>query len=192
MKFLAATLAMLTFVISPMAVQNAHGQLELTLGGGISSPQGDYGDQADTGWALTTGVGYRVAPFFALGAEVGFVGNSSTDESLGVSYDVSTSIQHYTGMAKVLFPVGRHNVYGKGVLGSYRGIAKVSGPLGEASAENTDPGYGIGGGFMVNGDKPSSFYFDIMYHQVKYDGDDEATKFVTYNVGGVFTINLFN
>jgi hypothetical protein len=195
MKILATVVAMVVLIVAPMGAQNAHSQVEITLGGGVNSPLGDYSDQAKTGWAFTTGIGYRLTPFLALGAEVSFYGNKGSDElsqSLGVGYDVSSSIQQYAAMAKVLLPAGANNVYGKGVFGSYRGIAKVSGPLGDGEAENTDPGYGIGGGFVFNGEGISSFYVELMYHRVNYDGTDVATSFMSYNAGAVFNFNLLN
>ncbi|MDH3216922.1 MAG: outer membrane beta-barrel protein [Candidatus Krumholzibacteria bacterium] len=195
MKYVATVVAMVAFVFTPMVVENAHGQAEFTLGGGVNSPLGDYSDAAKTGWAFTTGIGYRLSRFLAVGAEFTFNRNQATDEvsqSLGVSYDVTTSIHQYAATAKVLLPAGRHNLYGKGVVGSYRGVAKVSGPLGEASAENTDPGFGIGGGFLISGESNSSLYIDVIYHQVKFDGSDVDTNFVTYSAGAVFSFNLFD
>lgn len=195
MKYLSILMIAILLILTPMAVQNAHSQVEITIGAGVNTPLGEYADEAQTGWAFTTGIAYRFTRFLALGAEITVNGNQATDEvsqQLGVDYDVSTSIQQYAAMAKLLLPAGKHNLYGKGVVGSYRGVAKVSGPLGEASAENTDPGFGLGGGFLINGDKNASFFFDAMYHHVKYDGADADTNFMTYSAGAVFSVNLFN
>jgi hypothetical protein len=105
---------------------------------------------------------------------------------------VSTRIQQYAGFAKVVVPVGKYSVFGKGMVGSYRGIVNYSGPLGDTKAENTDPGYGLGGGFMIDGNHNTSFFFDVMYHHVSYDDSTSDTNFMSFDIGGVFRVSLFD
>jgi len=181
--------------VMPLAVQNAQAQLELTMGAGLNTPLGDFKDEIKNGWVFSTGVGYRIAPVLVVGAQVGFFGSNASDvimEGLSPGSEVTTTIQQFAGYAKVLIPVGKHNVFAKGVLGSYRGIIKYSGPLGDAKGENTDPGYGIGGGVMVNGDTNTSFFLDVTYHHVSFDDTSVDTNFMSYSLGGVFRVNLFD
>jgi hypothetical protein len=195
MKAIATVLVATALVILPMAVQNANAQLEVTLGGGLNSPMGDYGDEANAGYAFMTGVAYRLAPFLAVGAEIGLYGNSASDDVLAgftPGTELSTRIVQYAGMAKVLIPVGRHNLFAKGLLGSYDGTAKLTSPVfGEASISNSELGYGIGGGFLIRGERSSSFFLDVTYHHIAFDGSTIDTNFMTYSVGAVFGINLF-
>ncbi len=182
MKAITTIFVAAALVITPMAVQNAHAQLEFSLGGGLNSPMGDWGDQVNAGYAFMTGVGYRLAPFLVVGAEVGLYGNSASDDLLvGFSpgTEMKTRLEQYAGMAKVLVPVGQHNLFAKGLLGTYRGTAKVTSPLGNAEVSNSDMGYGIGGGFLIRGERGSSFFLDVTYHNIAFDGGNADTNFMT-------------
>jgi hypothetical protein len=195
MKSITTLLAAAAILVAPVAAQNAHGQVELTLGGGMNSPLGEYGDQVNAGYAVTAGIGYRFMPLIVVGAEVSLYGNKGSDEllaPLGPTYEMSSRIQQYAGMAKLLLPVGNHNVFAKGLVGSYRASATVSGPLGEASASNSEVGYGLGGGLLINGSRNSSLYLDVTYHHIAYDGSDIDTNFLTFSAGGVFRFSLFD
>ena len=190
MKAIATLLTVAALIVAPVAVQNAHAQFEFTLGGGLNSPMGEYGDQVDLGYAFMTGVGYQLTPFLVVGAEVSLYGNSASDELLsGFSpgTEMSTRIAQYAGMAKVLVPFGNHNVFAKGLLGSYRGSAKLTGPLGQAEVKTSDLGYGIGGGLLIGGESNSKFFLDATYHRISYDGSTEDTDFVTYTAGAIFS-----
>jgi len=194
MKSFMALMAVAVLLVATVSVQNAHAQLELTLGGGMNAPMGEYGDQVNMGYALTAGLGYRVMHMVVLGLETTYNGNKAPDEataSLGPGYDLSTSILQYSALAKVIFPVGNHNVFAKGAVGNYRASAKLSGPLGEASANNTDLGFGLGAGFMLNSASNSAFFADITYNNVSYDGADADTEFFTFTVGAVLRFDLF-
>jgi hypothetical protein len=156
MKSVATVLVAAVVFVTPMAVQDANGQVEFTLGGGLNSPMGDYGDQANVGYAITTGIGYRLARFLSVGVEIGFYGNSASDAvlaGLAPGTEMTSRIEQYAGTAKWFIPAGNHNLFLKGVFGSYRGTAKVTSPLGEFNLSNTDPGYGLGGGLLINGKK---------------------------------------
>jgi hypothetical protein len=182
-----------TAMVAFTAVPNANAQIELIFGGGLSSPMGEYGDQTNTGWAFTTGLGFQVAPVLVVGAELGFFGNSGSDDLLaGFSpgTEMKTTIHQYAGFARLMLPAGKHNVFAKGVVGSYRGVVKVKSPLGDAEAENTDPGFGIGGGILINGAHNTAFVLDAMYHRVSYDGAPEPTSLMTFSVGGIFRFSL--
>lgn len=195
MKALWGTIMAIGLVVAPFGVQNARAQMELTLGGGLNTPLGDFKSEIKNGWVFTTGVGYQIAPVLVIGAEVGFFGSSASDDimaGLSPGSDVSTRIQQYAGYARAMVPVGRHHVFAKGKLGSYRGVINYSGPLGEAKAENTDPGYGIGGGVLINGDHNSALFLELMYHHVSYDDSSVDTNFMSYSLGGVFRISLFD
>jgi len=192
MKAIAALAAVIALVAVPVAVQNAHAQVELSLGGGVNSPLGDFGDQVNTGYMITAGIGYRFMPLIAIGGEFSFNGNKATDEllsSLGPEYEASTHILQYAGMLKLLLPVANHNVFVKGLMGSYDASIKVSGPLGEASVSDSKLGYGIGGGLVINGASGTSLFLDTTYHHIPFD--DGATNFLTISAGGIFHFNLF-
>jgi len=195
MKSIATSVAVAALVIVPLSADNAQGQAELTLGGGMNSPLGEYGDQVNAGYAFTAGIGYRFMPLIVVGAEVSLYGNKATDEflsAIGPGVEMSTHIQQYAGMAKLLIPVGKHNVFAKGLVGSYRASATVQSSLGEASASNSDLGYGLGGGLLVNGSGNSAMFLDVTYHHIRYDGSDIDTNFLTFSAGGVFRFNLFD
>ena len=162
---LLVTAAML--LASPMAVQNANAQFEFSLGGGMNTPMGDYSDASNNGYAITAGLGYRVTSLAVLGMEANYNGNSASDEALvGITpgFDMSTSILQYSLMAKLLLPVGNHSVFAKGSFGNYRASAKVSGPGADLSFSTTEPGFGIGGGFLVGGNNNTSLFVDATYH----------------------------
>jgi hypothetical protein len=195
MKSLFTILAAAVLLAAPLAVQNAYGQVEFTLGAGLNLPSGDYSDEVKAGYAIITGVGYRVMPYVTVGAEISFYGNSATDETLegyGDGWELKSSIHQYSGVLKVLLPVRQHNVYAKGVVGNYRGSLKVSSPIDNAELSKTDLGYGLGGGLMINGDRSSSLFLDVTYHSIAFDGADANTNFFTFSAGGVFAFNLFN
>lgn len=195
MKALLAFALAAGLIIAPAVVQNAHAQLELTLGGGLNAPLGDFRDEIKNRWVFSTGLGYQIAPVLAVGVELGFFGSEASDDitaGLSPGSEVTTRIHQYAGYARIMVPVKQHSVFAKGVLGSYRGVIKYSGPLGDAKGENTDPGYGIGGGVMINGDHNSAFFLDVMYHHVSFDDSSVDTNFMSYSLGGVFRISLFD
>jgi len=178
---------------APVAVQNAIAQVEFTLGGGMNTPLGDYADQSNVGYAITTGLGYRVTPLAAIGVELNYNGNGASDEAsagLDPGYDMSSSILQYGLLAKVMLPVGDHSVFAKGSFGSYRGSAKVSGPAGDFSFTSTDPGYGVGGGMLINGDNNTSLFLDATYHHFSIDGSDGATTYWAFTLGALIRFDL--
>jgi len=194
MKVLTTFMA-LALVLASVSVQNANAQLEISGGAGLNSPLGEYGDQAELGYSLAGGLGYRVIPWLSVGFELGYNGNKAPDEftqAVGPDIEMSTSIFSYSGVAKLIYPVGRHGVFAKGSIGNYRGSAKVTTPLGEVSVNNTDLGYGFGGGFNFAGAKNSAFFVDVTYHTIAFDGADSNTNYVTFNVGATFMFDLFN
>jgi hypothetical protein len=179
MKSLITILAAAVLLAAPMAVQNAHAQVEFTLGAGLNTPLGEYGDEVKAGYAIITGVGYRLMPYVAIGADVSFYGNSATDDVLegyGDGWELKSSIQQYSGVLKLLLPVRQHNVYAKGVVGNYRASVKVSSPIGDQKVSITELGYGLGGGLLINGDRNSSLFLDVTYHHIAF----------------LFRFNLFN
>lgn len=195
MKSSLTILAAVVFLAAPMAVQNAHGQVEFTLGAGLNTPLGDYADEVKAGYAIITGIGYRLMPYVTLGAEVNFYGNSATDEVLegyGDGWELKSSIQQYTGSIKALLPIRNHNLYAKGVVGNYHASAKVSSPLGDAEANFSEFGYGLGGGLLINGDRGSSLFLDVTYHHIAFEDATSDTNFLTISAGGVFGFNLFD
>lgn len=189
MKAFAVVLAVTALVAAPIGVQNAHAEFEMTLGAGVNSPMGDYGDQAKTGYAITTGIGYRFMPFIVVGAEANFYGNGASDDvldALGSGYDMKSTIQQYSGVVKVLVPVSDHNVYLKGGVGNYRGSAKFESPSGDLEINMSDFGYGLGGGFLINGARNSAFYLEATYHSVAFDEGEGDTNFIAYHAGAIF------
>ena len=195
MKSIATLLAAAVLLIAPVAVQDAHGQVELTLGGGMNSPLGEYGDEVNAGYAVTGGIGYRFMPLIVVGAEVSLYGNKASDElmaGLAPGTQVSTRIQNYAGMAKLLIPVRNHNVFAKGLVGTYRSSVSVSSYLGDVSVSNSELGYGLGGGLLINGSSGSALFLDVTYHTVPHDGSEANSNFLAFSAGGVFRFNLFD
>ena len=192
MKLFIVLAATAVLLVAPL-VQDANAQIEFTLGGGVNTPLGDYGDQANTGYAVSAGLGYRIVPLAVLGIETSYSGNKAPDEvtdAVGPGYDLTMNILQYALLAKFVFPMGDHNMFLKGTVGNYRASAKVSGPLGDASITLTEPGYGIGGGFLVNGSETSAFFADLTYHFVDYGGDGGETSFFTITAGALIRFNL--
>jgi hypothetical protein len=186
-------LTALTMLLAIVPVQNAHAQVELTLGGGVNSPMGEYGDVTKVGYALTGGLGYRVFHMAVFGVEATYNGNGAKDhvlEDLGTGYDLSSSMLQYAAVAKFIFPVSKHSVFAKGSVGNYRGTAKLEGPLTDESVSVTDLGFGIGGGIMLNSSKNSSLFADLTYNNVTFDGADSATEFLTFTVGALIRFDL--
>jgi hypothetical protein len=44
---------------------------------------------------------------------------------------------------------------------------------------------------LINGENNSSFFLDVTYHHVSFDGADSATEFVTFSAGAVWAFSLF-
>jgi hypothetical protein len=194
MKLLATLLVAAALLASPIAMQNAHAQLQVTLGAGANTPLGEYGDLTKTGYAIVTGVGYRVMPMLVLGGEFSFYGNSASDqamEGLGDGWEMKSTLQQYAGMVKGLLPVGSHNLYAKGLVGSYHGTAKVISPDDEAKMSMSELGYGIGGGVQINGRGGSALFMDVTYHHIAFDDSSTDTNFITYSAGMVVSFELF-
>jgi len=194
MKAIATLLAAAALVVVPMAAQNAQAQVQITLGAGVNTPLGEFKDQTNAGYAIITGIGYRVMPMLVLGGEFSFYGNNASDaamEGYGDGWEMKSSLQQYAGLVKLLLPVRNHNVYAKGLVGSYRGTAKIISPDDEAKLSMSELGYGIGGGLQINGDRGSSLFLDVTYHTVSFDETEGATNFLTYSAGAVITLNLF-
>ena len=194
MKSVIMLVAAAALLVSPVAVQNANAQLELTLGAGLNTPLGEYGDQANLGYSLTTGLGYRVMHLLSLGAELNYNGNKASDEVMATvdpDFDMSSSILQYAAVAKLMMPMGNHNVFAKGSVGSYRAAAKVTGPGYEAKFSTTELGYGLGAGFLINTDKNSSFFVDVTWHHIAYSDASFSTNYFTYNLGAQITFDLF-
>jgi hypothetical protein len=187
--------AVALLLAAPVAVQNANAQLELTMGAGLNTPMADYGDQVNMGYTLNAGLGYRFMPYAAVGMEASYSGNGASDDAmagLADGYSMSSSIMHYAVVAKLIAPAFGHNVYAKGSWGNYRGSAKVSGPVTTGSVNFTDSGYGLGGGFVINGSKSTSLIADITYHHVAFgDEGEDATTYFTFTVGALVSFDLF-
>lgn len=192
MKTLTALTA-LAMLLAIVPVQNAHAQIELTLGGGVNSPMGEYGDQSKVGYAITGGLGYRIFHMATLGVEATYNGNGMKDwvtSGLAPGYDLSTSMLTYAATARFMFPVSKHSVFAKGLVGNYRGTVKLEGPMTDESISTTDLGFGIGGGIMLNSSKNSSLFADLTYNNVTFDGADSATEFLTFTVGALIRFDL--
>lgn len=184
--------AIAILLVAPSAVQDANAQIELTLGGGVNAPQGEFGDQFSTGYTFTAGLGYRVVPLAVIGGEVSYSGNSAPDEvtqAVGPGYELTSNILQYAMIAKLIVPVGDHSVFAKGSFGYYRATAKASGPLGSGSITVSDPGYGVGAGFLFNGGSSTAFFADVTYNHVNFDGNAD-TNFFTITAGAVFRFNF--
>ncbi len=194
MRSIMKLTALAALLIVSVAVQNANAQMEFTVGGGLNAPQGDYGDQANTGYALETSLGYRFSRYAAGGVEVSYNGNKASDEvtaGLDPGYKLSSSILQYSAMAKALLPMGNHNVFAKGSVGNYRASAKASGPMGDASLTTTAFGFGLGAGFLINSSTNSSFFAEVMRHQVNFDNDGGDVSYFSVTVGALFKFDLF-
>jgi hypothetical protein len=193
MKVLTTLLAATLIFAAPPIVQNARAQGEFWLGVGMNAPQGEFGDETNNGFALTSGLGIRPLPLLLVGVELNYYGNKAADEvveAVGPDIDMSLRILQYGGVVKALLPVLNHHVYAKGNVGYYRGTAKVSSPLGEAKVSNNELGFGIGGGLMINGSKNSALYMEIIRHHIRYDDADIDTNFLTFSAGAVFSFDL--
>jgi hypothetical protein len=194
MKAIATLLAAAALVVAPMAAHNAQAQVQVTLGAGLNTPLGEYADQSNAGYAIITGIGYRVMPMLVLGGEFSFYGNNASDQALegyGDGWEMKSSLQQYAGLVKLLLPVRSHNVYAKGLVGSYHGTAKIISPDDEAKLSMSELGYGIGGGLQINGDRSSSLFLDVTYHTVSFDESETNTNFITYSAGAVISFDLF-
>ena len=82
MKSIMTLVIAAVLLVTPLAVQNANAQLELSFVAGLNAPQGDYGDHAKNGYALGAGIGYRFFPYAVLGFETFYNGNKASDEAM--------------------------------------------------------------------------------------------------------------
>lgn len=186
MKSIIVLAATAFLLVSLVVVQDASAEIEVTLGGGVNAPQGEYGDEVNTGFVLTAGLGYRVVPLLVLGGDVTYSHNKAPDEvtqAVGPGYELTSSIAQYSLVAKLVLPVKQHNVFAKVSWGNYRATAKASGPLGSGELKISDPGYGLGGGFLINSSSSGAFFSDVTWNHVNFDGSD--TSYFTITIGAL-------
>lgn len=193
MKRFFIVLAVILIASPAFGQMERAGNLEFTAGVGMNMPTGDFGEGMNNGLMVGATASYRFIEPLCLGVEINYFHNSANDETLaalGSSSEMETSFTQASVMARYNFPVGFHNVYGKGVIGNYSSNLTIRSSTVDADASDNNVGFGAGAGFVFNGPRAASFYFEGMWHHISGEASD-ADLFV---LGGgiMFSLPLGN
>jgi hypothetical protein len=178
--------------VSTAFSQSWDSKVELAATGGLSMPTGDWSDGTKNGYTFGFSAGFRPINMLVVGGEIMYYGNGATDDvlaALGTGADVNTNIIQYSFMAKAMFPVATtHNVYAKGIVGGYNSTVKFENIpiLGSDETSNTNVGFGIGGGFRLNGSNRYSLIAEGMFHHI--NGEVDSAQMLTFMAGILVTL----
>ena len=174
------------------------GEFWFGLNGGISGPQGDFGDDADMGFHGTLTTTYFLTPVLGIGADVGYHWWGATDsfdddlkfldEDLGATFpsgaEGSFSGIQVTGQATFMIPMeGKSRPYLTGGLGIYSTKVGVENAEFLVDSESSsDFGFNLGGGINWMVSPMYQVGIGAAYHSIQGD-EDEGTKLNFYTVG---------
>lgn len=190
---LLALAATAVLIVAPTANAQRSGStspVEISLGGGLSMPQGDGLGDAGAGFALHGGIGLRPASLpVAFRVEAIFTrftfddGTFTTDDEV-FEFSGTTAIYGATANLIVQREVGGLRPYGIAGGGIYRidPSASVTGNQ-MAPTPSTDPGVNVGVGLSFAFQETQAF-IEARYHSLFTDG--EATNFIPIVLGVKF------
>lgn len=189
-RFALVFTLLLAMAPAVFAVPAEAGRLGLFFSGGLNLPQGDLSDGTKNGAVLGAGLTYSLNHRLSIGGEVATNSIGVDDDVLSLYGDgasMDLSIVQYTGFLKMsVTPPANHQVYLKGGLGSYEGKVSLRVHGQEAESSASEFGFGLGGGFQINGKSGTALTVESMFHHVAADGG--GADFVTTTVGIHFTI----
>lgn len=168
------------------------------LNGGISGPQSDFGDIADTGFHGTLTTIYFLTPVFGIGADVGYHWWSANDsfnddlkaldEFLGATppsgAEATFSGIQATAQATFMIPMeGKARPYLAGGLGIYSTKASVEdAEFLEDGESSSDFGFNLGGGVNWLVSPMYQVGIGAAYHSIQGD-EEEGGNIDFYTVG---------
>ncbi len=177
----------LALVASPALAGTLDGKFELGVNAGMNMPTGSVADGTNNGYVVGVSAGFRPMEMLVVGAEFAMFGNGATDDFLaafGTNADMSTMTFQYAVMAKALYPVlDMHHVYAKGTFGAYTASVDFENftGLGSGSINDTNMGFGLGGGFRFNTAMKYSFFAEGMYNNIQ--GEIENLQMFNFQAG---------
>lgn len=185
-RALALALAGLAFVAMPCAASHP-----FWLGAdlGLSSPTGDYKDEASLGILLGLTGTYMFNDLFGVGGDLALHSPGVADDfeeamavSAGAPVDVSFHAIQVTPHAKFLIPAsGKVRPYVKGGLGLYDLGSKVEGGLLDVDQSDMKFGFNLGVGAQYLATSVFAVSGELAYHSIS--GDDATTSMLTLAAG---------
>lgn len=151
---------------SPMPLMP--GSFEISAGGGVSMPSGDFGDLADPGFGFGGHGSFYVMPSLAVGGSIVYNSYGTSSEVETATGITGQSMWEFTAHGKYMFMPGPVSPYVKATAGIFRYSAEVQG-FGSGSSSN----FGVGGGIGAQMRLPASnvgFFAEGMMYSVSTDG----------------------
>lgn len=184
---------LVVLLASPLAMAQGvdKGQIEVSVGGGLSLPMGDFGDAYKTGFLGGLSVGYYVTPVLVIGAEGNYYMYKAKDELIDAAKlldptvtDMKFSTIQATAYGKYLFKPENMSPYVKGIVGMYSDKAKVEAGSGDADVSESDIGFGAGAGVQLKGQGNVGGFGEVLFHDILTEGS--STTFIEFKVGATF------
>jgi opacity protein-like surface antigen len=182
-RHIALVLVLLALPASVLGIEK--GMTELSAGGGLAIPTGDFGDVAKTGYLFGGGIGYYATPRLAVGAELSYNSFGASDELEGatealffyltdvyVDMDINWSILNVVGYGKYLLTDTNFSPYIKAKAGYYNLKLKVE-ALGQ-SEDESESYFGLGGGLGLQyyGEGRLGGFAEALYNNIFADDDN--------------------
>jgi opacity protein-like surface antigen len=179
-SLIVAAVALACICTASSASAQSVNPIKFGVAGGLSMPQGDFGDVSAMGYNITGVLGFQ-APMVPVGLrfDLGYNGFGEKDDN-GVTASILSGTLNGVfnlGMAPTMSP------YLIGGLGMYRSKVEIDG-LGEAGeASSTDFGFngGIGLRFGLSG---FSTFAEARYNHIMTD--EESTSYIPITFGIMF------
>jgi opacity protein-like surface antigen len=195
MKKVLLLAALAVFAVSPAFADK--GDFWFGLNGGVSGPQGDFGDVAETGYHGTLTTSYMLTPMFGIGADIGYhwwngnddlnTGLRTLDESFPGATPPSGAEGSFTGLQATaqgtfMIPMqGKARPYLAGGLGVYNTKFKVEkSQYINGDDSSSDFGYNLGGGINWLVSPMYMVGVGAAYHSIQTE--DSATNLYTVGV----------
>lgn len=167
------------------------GQFEVSAGGGLALPMGDFGDAYSAGFLGGVNAGYYVSPILVIGGEFNYSMYSAKDEYVAfwqfldsTVTDVKWSTIQFSAYGKYLFKPENMSPYVKASIGMYSDKEKLEAGSGDTDVSESDIGFAGGAGVQLKGQGNVGGFGEVMFHNILTEGS--STTYLNFRVGVTF------
>ncbi len=184
-----AALALVVAMAANVLAHEPKGMINVSVGGGLLLPMGDFSDESKLGWRARVDAGYFVTNEIAVGATGALSNNKVKDEFLTALQvidptitDAKTQILEFGAWGKYFFNMekGRLTPYVRAGLGGYNAKAKIESSSGSSSASETNLGINGGVGAWYWATPQVSIFLEGAFHNIF---SDPSANYITATAG---------
>jgi hypothetical protein len=189
--------AVLILVVGSTTFAFEGGQVEFTIGTGISMPDGHFKEFANDGFRLNFGLGFYLSPSFIIGGEADLRSYAPSEEYLSFarylgrdrSIDLSWSESRFAAFIKVLLGSEGSGLYFKGAVGSQNLTLKMTSDYRDDQKETiSDLGASLAVGLQIRVSEGAAAFAECNFGG--FTSDDKAELANSVQVGGGITFFL--